>query len=163
MAAHGGHAPERTWRQRLTGMLSYPSKKQAAQFMEDTVHPALTELVGEFTKQGHHATLDNIPNDQTGISSYALTVTIPDHPDFLYAAKAVETPMPVFGGRMFPETEIYYGVEVFTQTGSEGYDLMGVTHEQMIDDVLARYEAHLGFLTYLNQQDGRGAGSRVEG
>jgi choline/glycine/proline betaine transport protein len=156
------HAPERTWRHRLAGILSYPSKKQAAQFMEDTVHPALNEVVGEFTKQGHPATLDIVPNEQTGISSYALVVTIPDHPDFLYQVQAVESPMPVFGGRMFPETEVYYRVEVFTQTGSEGYDLMGVTHEQMIDDVLARYEAHLGFLTYLNQHDGESTGSRID-
>ncbi|MFE4835880.1 choline BCCT transporter BetT [Arthrobacter sp. NPDC056691] len=161
-AADGGHAPERTWRHRLSGLLSYPSKKQAAQFMEETVHPALNELVGEFTKQGHEASLDIVPNDRTGISSYALVVSVPDHPDFLYEVRAVEAPMPVFGGRMFPETEIYYRVEVFTQTGSEGYDLMGVTHEQMIDDVLARYEAHLGFLTYLNQQDGESTGIRVE-
>ena len=27
-AAHGGHAPERTWRQRLERMRSYPSTKQ---------------------------------------------------------------------------------------------------------------------------------------
>jgi choline/glycine/proline betaine transport protein len=159
VAADGAHAPERTWRHRLTGLLSYPSKKQAAQFMEETVHPALNELVGEFTKQGHQAILDIIENDHTGISSYALTVTVPDHSDFLYEVQAVEAPMPVFGGRMYPETETYYRVEVFTQTGSEGYDLMGVTQEQMIDDVLARYEAHLGFLTYLNQQDTQGAGS----
>jgi choline/glycine/proline betaine transport protein len=159
VAADSGHAPERTWRHRLTGLLSYPSKKQAVQFMEETVHPALNELVGEFTKQGHQASLDIVPNERTGISNYALTVTVPDHSDFLYEVQAVEAPMPVFGGRMYPETETYYRVEVFTQTGSEGYDLMGVTQEQMIDDVLARYEAHLGFLTYLNQQDTQGAGS----
>lgn len=161
-AADGGHVPERTWRHRLAGIWSYPSKKQAAQFMEDTVHPALNELIGEFTKQGHQATLDIVPNDQTGISSYALVVSIPDHRDFLYRAQAVEARMPVFGGRMFPETDVYYRVEVFTETGSEGYDLMGVTHEQMIDDVLARYEAHLGFLTYLNPQDAQSTGSRIE-
>jgi choline/glycine/proline betaine transport protein len=30
---------------------------------------------------------------------------------------------------------------------------MGVTHQQIIDDVLDRYEAHLGFLTYSTQHD----------
>ncbi|WP_410556570.1 choline BCCT transporter BetT [Arthrobacter globiformis] len=161
-AADGGHVPERTWRHRLAGIWSYPSKKQAAQFMEDTVQPALTELIAEFTKQGHQATMDIVPNDQTGISSYAMVVNIPDHPDFLYQVQAVEAHMPVFGGRMFPETDVYYRVEVFTATGSEGYDLMGVTHEQMIDDVLARYEAHLGFLTHLNPQDAHSTDTRAE-
>ena len=36
---------------------------------------------------------------------------------------------------------------MFTQTGSGGYDLMGLTKQQVIDDVLERYEAHLAFLT----------------
>ncbi len=52
--------------------------------MEDTVHPALTELVAEFIEQGHPATLDIEPNEQTGIPSYTLAVSIPDQSDFLY-------------------------------------------------------------------------------
>lgn len=157
-----GHAPERTWRHRLAGALSYPSKKQAAQFMEEVAHPALDDLVNEFKKQGHDATLDTVPNNETAVPGYALSVSIPDHLDFLYEVQAVETPMPVFGGRMFPETDVYYRVEVFTPTGSEGYDLMGLTQEQMIDDVLARFEAHLGFLTYLGQQDGESSDSSTK-
>lgn len=39
-------------------------------------------------------------------------------------------------------------MEVFTHTGSEGYDLYGVDKQQVIDDVLDRFEAHLGFLSY---------------
>lgn len=139
------------WRHRLRGIWSYPSKKQSAQFMEDTVHPALTELVAEFIEQGHPATLDIEPNEQTGIPSYTLAVSIPDQSDFLYQVQAVEAPVPVFGGRMFPETDAYYRVEVFTQMGSKGYDLMGVTHEHIIEDVLARYANHLRFLANLEQ------------
>ncbi|WP_427019280.1 choline BCCT transporter BetT (plasmid) [Pseudarthrobacter sp. P1] len=148
-AVHGGHGPDRTWRQRLTGIRSYPSKMEIAQFMEHTVEPALAELVEEFTKQGHQATLDIVRHESTGISSYALVVPIPDHRDFLYQIEAVEAPVPTFGGRTFHETDVYYRAEVFDQTGSEGYDLMGVTRQQVIDDALGRYEGHLGFLTYL--------------
>lgn len=50
-------------------------------------------------------------------------------------------------GRMTRETDVYYRLEVFTQTGSGGYDLMGLTRQQIIDDVLERYESHLAFLT----------------
>jgi choline/glycine/proline betaine transport protein len=152
-AVHGGLVPDRTWRQRLAGMRSYPSKKQVALFMERTVRPALADVLKEFTKQGYEATLDILPNEDIGISSHALMVSIPDHRDFLYQVQAVEAPVPMFGGRMSRETDVYYRVEVFAQTGSEGYDLMGVTHQQIIDDVLDRYEAHLGFLTYTSQHD----------
>ena len=48
---------------------------------------------------------------------------------------------------MSRETDVYYRLEVFTQTGSGGYDLMGLNRQQVIDDVLERYEAHLAFLT----------------
>ena len=44
-------------------------------------------------------------------------------------------------------------MEVFAQTGSEGYDLMGVTQQQIMEDVLVRYEAHLGFLAFSNEYD----------
>ncbi len=152
-AAHGGMVPDRTWRQRLAGMRSYPSKKQVAQFMERIVQPALADVLREFTKQGYEATLDVVPNEEANISSHALVVSIPNHRDFHYQVQAVEAPVPMFGGRMSRETDVYYRVEVFAQTGSEGYDLMGVTHQQIIDDVLDRYEAHLGFLTYSTQHD----------
>nr|WP_051389171.1 choline BCCT transporter BetT [Arthrobacter sp. 35W] len=152
-AVHAGHVPDRTWRQRLAGIRSYPAKKELAQFMEHTVQPALAELVEEFAKQGYHASLDIIPNESTGISSYSLAVPIPDHRDFLYQVEAVEAPVPRFGGRVTSKPEVYYRAEVFAQTGSEGYDLMGVTHQQVIDDVLGRYEGHVGFLTYLSQHD----------
>ncbi|MGY2747364.1 choline BCCT transporter BetT [Arthrobacter sp. UYCu723] len=152
-AVHGSHGPDRTWRQRLAGIRSYPSKKELAQFMERTVQPALAELVGEFIEQGHQATLDIAPNEHTGVSGYALVVTILDHRDFLYQVQGVEAPVPTFGGRTFHEADVYYRAEVFSPTGSEGYDLMGVTHQQIIDDVLARYEGHLGFLTSLGQHD----------
>ncbi|MFJ4550185.1 choline BCCT transporter BetT [Streptomyces sp. NPDC088817] len=152
-AAHGGHVPERTWRQRLERMRSYPSKKQVAQFMEVFVQPALADVVREFEKQGYQATLDLVPNEHAGIPGHALVVAIPEHRDFHYQVQAVEAPVPMFGGRMSRQTDVYYRVEVFTQTGSEGYDLMGLSRQQVIDDVLDRYEAHLGFLTYSAERD----------
>ncbi|ALE07839.1 choline transporter [Arthrobacter sp. ERGS1:01] len=151
--AHGGMAPERTWHHRLAGMRSFPSKAQITEFMENTVQPALEDVLGEFTKQGYRAALDIAPNEHTGISSYGLSVAIADHRDFLYQVQAVEAPVPRFGGRTSHESGLYYRAEVFSQTGSEGYDLMDATHQQMIDDVLARYESHLGFLSYSSEHD----------
>ncbi|MFI1292792.1 BCCT family transporter [Streptomyces sp. NPDC020792] len=130
-----------------------PLEEQVAQFMERTVQPALADVVREFAKQGYQATLDLVPNEHTGVSSHALVVTIPEHRNFHYQVQAVEAPVPMFGGRMSRQTDVYYRVEVFTQTGSEGYDLMVLSHQQVIDDVLDRYEAHLGFLSYSAEHD----------
>ncbi|WP_304610880.1 hypothetical protein [Salinibacterium sp. ZJ450] len=72
---------------------------------------------------------------------------------FHYQVAVVEAPVPMFSGRMSRETDVYFRLEVFTQTGSGGYDLMGLTKQQVIDDVLDRYEAHLAFLTYSSATD----------
>ncbi len=57
----------------------------------------------------------------------------------------------MFSGRMTREIDVYYRLEVLTQTGSGGYDLMGLTKQQVIDDVLNRYEAHLAFLVFSSE------------
>jgi choline/glycine/proline betaine transport protein len=147
-ATHGDAAPERTWGQRLARVRSYASKSEAGMFLELIAQPALAEALEEFTKQGHDASLIAIGNDETGVPSHALVVTIPDHRDFHYQVQAVESSVPKFGRHKSRDAHFYYRVEVFAQTGSQGYDLMGVSQQQIMEDVLERYEAHLGFLTY---------------
>ncbi|GAB2752176.1 choline BCCT transporter BetT [Sinomonas soli] len=147
-AARGGAVPQRSWRQRIAGLRSYPSARAVAQFMEKTVRPALTDVSAEFAAQGYDASLGTFPDERTGILRHTLAVAIDHERDFHYEVAAVEAPVPMFGGRVNPEEESYYRLEVFTQTGSEGYDLMGLSRQQVIDDVLDRYEAHLAFLAY---------------
>lgn len=154
MAIHGGQTPEKTWRQRLAQLRSYPSKKAVAQFADRVVEPALQEVVNEFNGLGYDAELTSEPNLETGISEHTLLVNMEDHRNFHYQVAAVEAPAPMFGGRsMSRQIDVYYRLEVFTQTGTEGYDLMGLTEQQIINDVLDRYEAHLGFLHYSNEHD----------
>src|SRR5699024_711500 len=72
--------------------------------------------------------------------------------NFHYQVAAVEANVPAFGARSAPRgDDVYYRIEVFTQTGSEGYDLMGLRSQQIIDDVLDRYETHLPFLAYAHE------------
>jgi choline/glycine/proline betaine transport protein len=133
VAATGGSVPEKTWRQRLANLRSYPSKKSAGQFLERTVEPALTDVRAEFARQGYVTTLVSSVDEETGLDRHTLTVSMDEYRAFEYTVAAVD---------------VYYRLEVFTQTGSEGYDLMGLSKQQIIDDVLDRYEAHLGFLRY---------------
>ncbi|WP_425323795.1 choline BCCT transporter BetT [Kocuria rosea] len=148
-AVHGGLVPEKTWRQRLARLRSYPSQKAVAQFVGRVVRPALQDVADEFRDLGHQAEQRTTPNTGTGIDEHALVVNMADHRDFHYQVAAVRAPVPMIGARsMSRETDVYYRLEVFTQTGSEGYDLMGLTQQQLINDVLDRYEAHLSFLRY---------------
>lgn len=149
-AAGGGHAPERTWRQRVSGMRSYPSRKAVAAFVDRTVVPALTDVSAEFRAEGYTAELTSVPDAESGIDRPTFTLHVDGERDFLYQVVAVPRPIPTFGGRTPSESENYFRLEVYTQTGTEGYNLMGVTRQQLIDDVLDRYEAHLVFLGYSN-------------
>lgn len=44
-------------------------------------------------------------------------------------------------------------VSTSTQTGSGSDDLMGLSKQQVINDVLERYEAHTDFLTLSSETD----------
>lgn len=154
VAVHGGQTPEKTWRQRLGSLRSYPSDKAVAQFSQRVVLPAMREVVDEFGTLGSRAELTTTPNEETGIDEQILTVDMGRYRDFHYQVAAVEAPVPMFGGRQMARGhDVYYRLEVFTQTGSEGYDLMGLTKEQVINDILDRYEAHLAFLRYSSERD----------
>jgi choline/glycine/proline betaine transport protein len=153
-AAHGGAAPEKSWRQRLGQLRAYPSNKAVAQFVERTIHPALVDVKDEFRELGYDAVLTSTPNAKTHIDEHTLVVHMLDHRNFHYQVAAVEAPVPAFGARtMSREVDVYFRLEVFTQTGTEGYDLMGLSKEQVINDVLDRYEAHLSFLQYSSEHD----------
>ena len=153
-AATGGQAPEKTWRQRLAHLRSYPSTKSVAQFVEKVINPALTAVAQEFKELRYDVELTHTLNPDTRITEHTLLVKMASYRNFQYRVAAVEAPVPVFGGRSVQrEIDVYYRLEVFTQTGSEGYDLMGLSPQQVINDVLDRYEAHLSFLQYSTDHD----------
>lgn len=154
IAATGGHVPEKTSRQRLAHVRSYPSKKSVGQFVDKVVAPALADVASEFKRLGYEGGLTATPNAETGITEHTLVVNMADHRQFHYRVAAVESPVPMFGGRSVQrEIDVYFRLEVFTQTGTEGYDLMGLNQQQVINDVLDRYEAHLSFLQYSAEND----------
>ena len=147
-ASTGGHTPDRTIRQRLASLRSYPDTDAAERFSTGTVAPALNTAAEEFRKEGYDVTVETRHQDGTSLTEASFQVEIPGHRSFLYEVAPVETPVPIFGARPAPQMKNYYRMEVFTHTGSEGYDLYGVDKQQVIDDVLDRFESHLGFLSY---------------
>lgn len=146
IAASGGHVPERSWKQRLARLLAYPSRREVSHFLERTVVPALDDIAAEFRNQDYTVERSNLTN-ATGIEGPLLRVSMGELPAFHYQISMVEAPVPTFSGKMSLETDVYYRLEVFSESGSGGYDLMGLTKQQLIDDVLEQYEAHIARLT----------------
>ena len=74
--------------------------------------------------------------------------------DFLYEVRLIEAIKPVFAlgqaGNIAPrdEQEKYYRAEVFLSEGSQDYDIVGYTKEQIIIDILNQYERHMQFLHF---------------
>ncbi|MGE7199676.1 choline BCCT transporter BetT [Brevundimonas naejangsanensis] len=152
IAPTGGHVPERSWKQRLERLRAFPSLRQVTQFLDRTVRPALDAVAAEFRAQGYAVEQTVVPG-ASGVDEPVLRVMQDAFRAFHYHVAVVEAPVPMFSGRMSRETDLYYRLEMFTQTGSGGYDLMGLTRQQVIDDVLERYEAHLAFLTHSMESD----------
>ncbi len=146
MAASGGPVPERSWKQRLAQLLAYPSRREVTRFMERTLRPALDDVAAEFRREGY-AVERSDTGSASGNDGPLLQVALEEHPAFYYQVTLVEAPVPTFSGKVTRDTDVYDRLEVFSQAGSGGYDLMGLTRQQVIDDVLERYEAHISSLT----------------
>src|SRR3546814_3441575 len=58
----GGHVPERSWTQRLEQLRAFPSLRQASQFLDRTVRPALDDVAAEFWNQGYEIELSATAN-----------------------------------------------------------------------------------------------------
>ncbi|HIW90844.1 MAG TPA: choline BCCT transporter BetT [Candidatus Corynebacterium avicola] len=144
---HRGASRERTWRQRLAGMRHYPDAAEIREFTSDTVAPALDEVHGEFTRLGYDATLTSGKDAVTTLPTWTLLVDMAHNRRFQYMVAPVITPIPSYGGRRAQTDETYLRLEVFDQTGTQGYDLSGLTKQQVVEDVIDRYEEHLGFLS----------------
>lgn len=136
------------WRNRLQRMVSYPSAAAALRFMLKTLYPAMEDVAGELDKQGLHTRLAH-DKEQHRIR---LEVLHGEEVDFLYEVRLVEAAKPIFAlgqsGNLAgdKEHEKYYRAEVFLTEGSQDYDLVGYTKEQIIIDVLNQYERHIQFL-----------------
>ena len=148
VSAHGGLAPEKSWRQRLGSLRSYPSTLAVAHFATETVGPALETVAAEFRAQSYVGEITSSVQETTGIAVHSLVIRMGQERDFMYRIAPVEAPVPNFGARVAQDRETFYRLEVFTQTGSEGYSVMGLTRQQIINDVLDRYEGPVGYLSY---------------
>lgn len=141
-----GSAPGKTWRQRLASVRSYPGHSTVEEFIDDVVATAMADVHREFEQLGYESQLVKGTDAATSMPTWALLVDIEGQRRFQYLVAPMECSIPTFGGRQVQQGDTYFKVEVFNHTGSAGYDLMGLTRQQIIDDVVDRFAAHDAFL-----------------
>jgi choline/glycine/proline betaine transport protein len=135
----------RTWRHRLSRALAYPAPAQASAYLQDVALPALEEVADELRSQGVEARAQWFVDDRGSASVELAADPAAEHP-FRYQICPREVPVPAYGGAMVRGDDVYARLEVHLPEGGQGYDVMGYTHSQLIDDVLDQYERHLEFL-----------------
>ena len=116
--------------------------------MQYKVHPAMLGVAQELNKQGIETEV--VANEEE--NSLSFEVLHGEEVDFVYQVYLVEAIKPVFALEQstniasLHEQDKYYRAEVYLSEGSQEYDLLGYTKEQIIADILNQYERHMQFL-----------------
>lgn len=141
----------RNWMHRLTRMMSYPDHDEVRQFLADVAKPAMTEVKDVLVENGYEAELtEGVDGDE----HLELSVDLKEEQDFTYQLWPHECSMPAYTVRPQSGEAHYYRVEVHLFEGGQGYDLMGYTKEQVIQDILDQFERHLHFLHIQRESHG---------
>ncbi|NOL50082.1 choline BCCT transporter BetT [Pelistega europaea] len=136
------------WRNRLHRLVSFPDAREAHRFMEKQLHTAMSAVAAELQAKG----LDvKLLQEELSLK---LEVLHGEEVDFLYEVRLVQAIKPVFAlGQSSNisakhDDDKYYRAEVFLTEGSQDYDILGYTKEQIIIDILNQYERHMQFLHF---------------
>ncbi|KAF1016823.1 MAG: Osmo-dependent choline transporter BetT2 [Stenotrophomonas maltophilia] len=134
-----GASRHQGWRQRLGQAVHFPLRDEVYRFMDSHVRPAMEAVAAQLREQGWEveATLD--ANDMS------LPVNHGEQQDFLYRVLLTGYRVPSFASHNV-RNQRYYRAEVHLFEGSQDYDLVGYSREQIINDIIGQYERHLQFL-----------------
>ncbi len=146
-------------KQQLTRVLSFPGRSKALDFENSVLLPTLQEIAEEMQSRGLDARACRASSDGHAAEDgelIQLEVDGDGEYPFHYQVWPHKVGVPSFGGRVPKGAEEYVRMEVYFDGGaSQGYDIMGYTKDQIIDDVLDKYERHVEFLYMNDSSNGR--------
>lgn len=127
------------WRQRLGQAMHYPARDEVYRFMDTQVRPALEAVAAQFQEKGLAVQTQFEPGEMQ------LGVDHGEQQSFIYRAVMRGYLTPGFAAQRF-RNQRYYRAEVHLYEGSQDYDLVGYSREQIINDIIDQYERHLQYL-----------------
>lgn len=145
------------WKRRLSRALSFPDVAAANRYEQETLLPTLHEVADEMSKKGVDTAVVSLTDEEGEAGEDYIELIAQDDGDqpFRYQVWRRRAPMPTFGGgRAVSGHEEYVRLEVYLGASGRGYDIMGYTYAQIVDDVLDQYERHLEVL----RRQGKAAG-----
>ncbi len=132
------------WQKRLRNVTIYPRRDNVVKFMELVVVPAFEEVKAELEKQGLTVVINTDEDDDIN-----LEVDHGDNANFVYRVKAKHYLKPSFtllDEESAQEDQKYFRAEVYLDDGSKGYDIMGYTKENIMNDIVDQYTSHHYFI-----------------
>ncbi|NIB40656.1 choline BCCT transporter BetT [Pseudomaricurvus alkylphenolicus] len=141
-----GHPGEDSWKERIENLAQLPKASPVKEYIASTATSALQSVADELESCGYQAKVNNA-NDRV-----TLSINHGSEIDFKYSIRLRRLQRPGFtlattmeGGKN-SQDQHYYRAEPFLNEGSQNYDVMGYSKEQLINDVLDHYEKHRHFL-----------------
>jgi choline/glycine/proline betaine transport protein len=127
-----------TWQRRLALMLNVATEKEVTRFVDEKVGPALDKVAAELQSRGR-------PTDVVREAPGLVTLRSPasDVRDFIYGVSVQKHRVANFTTIRAGEAEFRYEARTFFSSGNSGYDIMGLSPDQIIGDVLIQFERYL--------------------
>ncbi len=135
------------WKKRLSRVMLHPSLNQTRNMLDDVCKPAIQAVASELISKGIHVDVQEKPVDQEPeLYHLDLVIQLDEEENFVYAIWPVRYDTPNFSARGKRTKRYYYRLESYLFEGSQGNDLVGYSKEQVINDILDKYERHMMYL-----------------
>jgi len=135
------------WKQRLSRVMHHPGSSETKRMLDNVCAPAVKTVADELIKRGMNVEVTQGElEDSDMLYHLDLTINIEEEHNFVYQIWPVRYIAPTFSERGKRGKQHYYRLETFLYEGSQDNDLVGYTKEQVINDILDKYERHMTFL-----------------
>ncbi|WP_454006786.1 BCCT family transporter [Alcaligenes sp. Marseille-Q7550] len=142
-----GPAPgsEVSWRRRLSTILHSPTRQDARRFLDEVAAPALRAVADELGKRGLNVSLEDGQEGQA-----QLTIEAEGQRNFVYGVQMQARRVASFTAAAAKNEQTRpheWQVRTVFADGSRGYDLMGLSSSQVINDILNQFERYQALVT----------------
>jgi len=136
---------EMPWRRRLAAILHTPRKADALRFVENVARPALAEVGQELRQRGLSI---EVGDGEDG--AVTLTVFAEGRRNFVYGVRPQARKVATFTAAATRNEQTHpheWQVRTVFSDGSRGYDILGLSTEQVINDILTQFERYQVLVT----------------
>ncbi len=125
--------------------MAFSGEDSAEDYLRAVAVPVLREVAGELRGLGVDAQVRRSADDLDEGDAELTVDPGGDHP-FRYRLRLRSVRIPGHGSRVRADEDTYSRLEAQVGVAAPGYDVLGYTYTQLVDDVLGQYERHLEVL-----------------